>query len=60
MKHNRLGEADLAFGELLPPKPGWLEQEEYEERTNVGFQLERLAKRFDARSLSRMFDDRAN
>jgi hypothetical protein len=29
----RLGEADLAFGELLPEKPGWLEQEEYEERT---------------------------
>jgi hypothetical protein len=32
----RLGEADLGFGELLPPKPGWLEQEEYEER-NAGF-----------------------
>ena len=40
----RLGKADLAFGELLPAKPGWLEQEEYEERTSVGFQLERLAK----------------
>jgi hypothetical protein len=40
----RVGEADLAFGELLPDKPGWLEQEEYEERTNVGFQLERLTK----------------
>ena len=23
----RLGEADLQFGELLPEKPGWLEQE---------------------------------
>ena len=23
----RLGEADLRFGELLPEKPGWLEQE---------------------------------
>jgi hypothetical protein len=25
-----LGEGDLAFGELLPEKPGWMEQEEYE------------------------------
>ena len=41
----RLGEADLRFGELLPEKPGWLEQEEYEERTSVGFHLERLSKR---------------
>jgi hypothetical protein len=41
----RLGQADLAFGELLPEKPGWLEQEEYEERNNVGLQLGRLAKR---------------
>ena len=40
----RLGEADLAFGEVLPAKPGWLEQAEYEERTSVGFHLERLAK----------------
>jgi hypothetical protein len=40
-----LGETDLAFGELLPDKPGWLEQEEYEERTSVGFHLGRLAKR---------------
>jgi hypothetical protein len=40
----RLGEADLLFGELLPEKPGWLEQEEYEERTSVGFHLGRLAK----------------
>jgi hypothetical protein len=40
----RLSDADLAFGDLLPDKPGWLEQEEYEERTNVGFQLERLTK----------------
>jgi hypothetical protein len=42
---DRLGEADLRFGELLPEKPGWLEQEEYEERTSVGFHLERLSKR---------------
>lgn len=40
----RLGPADLAFGELLPPRPGWLEQDEYEERTRVGFQMERLVK----------------
>ena len=40
----RLGEADLEFGELLPDRPGWLEQAEYEERTKVGFQLERLTK----------------
>jgi hypothetical protein len=39
-----LGEADLAFGELLPEKPGWMEQDEYEERTKIGFQLERLSK----------------
>jgi len=41
----RLGEADLAFGELLPEKPGSIEQEEYEERTRVGFHLERLTRR---------------
>ena len=47
----RLGEADLEFAELLPAEPGWLEQDEYEERNRVGFGLERLAKRvgeFDA------------
>jgi hypothetical protein len=40
----RLGEADLEFGELLPEKPGWLEQEEFEERTSIGFHPGRLAK----------------
>jgi hypothetical protein len=44
----RLGAADLDFGELLPEKPGWLEQEEFEERNRVGFQLERVAKRVGA------------
>jgi hypothetical protein len=39
----RLGEADLAFGELLPEKPGSMEQDEYEERT---------APRFDMRELT--------
>jgi hypothetical protein len=41
----RLGEADLEFAELLPEKPDWLEQDEYEERTRLGFQLERLTKK---------------
>jgi hypothetical protein len=41
----RLSEEDLAFGELLPEKPGSIEQEEYEERTRVGFHLERLTRR---------------
>jgi len=40
----RLGPADLAFGELLPQKPGLLEQEEYESEQRVGFSLERIAK----------------
>ena len=40
-----LGQSDLEFGELLPPKPGSLEQEEYQERTGVAFNLERLTKR---------------
>jgi hypothetical protein len=35
----RLSESDLAFAELLPPKPGFLEQAEYEERTSVGFSI---------------------
>jgi hypothetical protein len=41
----RLGAADLEFGEFLPSKPGSIEQEEYQERTAVGFHLERLTKR---------------
>jgi hypothetical protein len=47
----RLGESDLAFGDLLPVKPGWLEQQAYEERTNLGFQLERLTKRIGEKEL---------
>ena len=31
--------------ELLPQAPGWVEQDEYEERTRVGFELGRLARR---------------
>jgi hypothetical protein len=30
---------------LLPPKPGVVEQAEYEEQHRVGFALERLGKR---------------
>jgi len=33
----------LAFGELLPQKPGLVEQEEYESKQRVGFSLERIA-----------------
>jgi hypothetical protein len=40
----RLSEADLLFGELLPAKPWAIEQEEFEDRTRVGFQLERLTR----------------
>ena len=40
----RLDAANLESGELLPVPPGWLEQEEYEERTRVAFGLERLTK----------------
>ena len=40
----RLNEADLAFGELLPEKPEWMQQAEYEERTAIGFNLERLVR----------------
>jgi hypothetical protein len=41
----RLGEKDLKFGDLLPQKPGGMEQAEYEERRGVGFALERIAKK---------------
>jgi hypothetical protein len=43
----RIGAADLEFGELLPERPGWLEQDEYEERTRIGFALERMVKSVD-------------
>jgi hypothetical protein len=41
----RSSAADLEFGELLPPQRGAIEQTDYEERTAIGFQLERLTKR---------------
>lgn len=40
----RLAPADLEFGELLPRAPEWLIQDEYEERTRIGFALERITK----------------
>ena len=43
----RLSAADLEFGEFLPPKPKWVDQDEYEERTRIGFALERLVKSMD-------------
>ena len=38
----RLDAHDLAFGELLPEKPGWMEQEEYERENALRFGVERL------------------
>ncbi|MHB1298685.1 MAG: hypothetical protein ACYC0B_09180 [Gemmatimonadaceae bacterium] len=40
----RLAPADLEFGELLPAAPEWLTQDEYEERSRIGFALERVTK----------------
>jgi hypothetical protein len=40
----RLGEADLAFAELLPAKPWSVEQDEWEERRAVGSNLERPSR----------------
>ena len=40
----RLAQADLDFGELLPSTPECLAQEDFEDRTRVGFALERIAK----------------
>jgi hypothetical protein len=43
----RLGASDLEFGELLPGKPGGVAQQEFEERTAVGFNLGRISKKLD-------------
>ncbi len=40
----RLASADLEFGELLPEAPEWLLQDDHEERTRIGFALERVTK----------------
>jgi hypothetical protein len=41
----RLDISDLESAELLPPKPEWLAQYEFEESTRLGFGFERIAKR---------------
>ena len=41
----RVGATDVEFGELLPPKPGSVEQAEYEERNRGAFNLEQLTRR---------------
>ena len=41
----RLSLTDLEAGELLPRAPDWLIQDEYDERTRVGFALERYRER---------------
>ena len=40
----RLGEEDLEFGEILPEKPGCVEQDDFERENGVGFNLDRLTK----------------
>jgi hypothetical protein len=55
----RLSADDLEFGELLPSKPGWMEQEEYEERRAIGFQLERLTKQLGEHSCRWVPDEAA-
>ena len=40
----RLDEADLAFGEILPEKPGLVAQDDFECEHRIGFSLERIAK----------------
>ena len=40
----RIGAADLERGELLPERPGWLAQDDYEERNRIGFAVEQMVK----------------
>jgi len=40
----RLGPDDLEFGEILPQKPGMVEQDEFERENSIGFSMERIAK----------------
>ena len=54
----RLGEADLAFAEVLPAKPWSVEQDEWEERRAVGFNLERLVKTLDRSRWATPFSER--
>jgi hypothetical protein len=46
----RLGPADLEFGEILPQKPGIVEQDEFERDNRIGFSMERIAKRIGGSS----------
>jgi hypothetical protein len=41
----RVDVSDLEYAELLPQKPSWLEQYEFEASTQAGFSLERIAMR---------------
>lgn len=41
----RLGESDVDFGELLPRQPGWMEEDECDEGTRLGFGVGRYARR---------------
>jgi hypothetical protein len=50
----RVGAGDLEFGELSPPKPGSVEQEDYEERMALPFRLEQLTKRVGELSCGRL------
>jgi hypothetical protein len=40
----RLGPDDVEFGEILPQKPGVVEQAEFERENSIGFSMERIAK----------------
>ena len=40
----RLGPNDVEFGEILPQKPGVVEQEEFDRENSIGFSMERIAK----------------
>jgi hypothetical protein len=40
----RLSDADLAFGEILPEKPGSVRQSDFERDERIGSSLERIAK----------------
>ena len=40
----RLGPDDLEFGEILPQKPGIVQDDEFERDNRVGYSMERIAK----------------
>ena len=51
----RIGAADLECGELLPARPEWLAQDDYEERTRIAFALERMVKSVDRLATAREY-----